>query len=313
MANHSGDNETYEYYYNAVDYKSYDYIWGFLMNCGNFIGLNFYQFKAVIIMIAIFLIFYALKDETTNLYYVVLMYTISFVFIDSQVLRNFLSMSILLFSIRYLENIEYKRNILKYLICIIIATGIHKAFIIYAVLLIMMKFKNKQSLKKIIGIVGIFLLVITFINGKIPFLDSLLKYIDLGEKSSVFTTKTKFGAIPVILLHLYMILIIKALCSRIKNRYTDKQLEFYELVYFIDICMISLLPLVLINLNFYRLLKNIVLLNYAVLANAYINYKNRDSKIIIFSATLCLAIGWLIFETCIFGNIQDVVLTVLEP
>ena len=312
MANHSGDNITYERHYQTVGYEASDYIWNFLMTCGNFLRLDFYQFKAIITIIALVMIFYALKDETTNLYYVILMYAMSFVFMDSQVLRNFLAMSVLLFSVRYLKDIQNRKNFFKYIICIVIATGIHKSFMIYIILLLLL-LKNEKSFRWIIAFLGISLLGITIISGEIPFLDDILQYIDLGDKRSVFETRTGYGGIPVILIHLYTIFIIKNLCERLKNRYTKEQLNFYNTVYFIDICMITILPLLLLNLNFYRLIKNVTLLNYAVLANAFSNYKNASSKFIVFMATAILAIAWFIFETNIFGNMEDVVFTVLNP
>lgn len=311
MANYSGDNITYERQYQTIGFQASDYIWTILIKCGNFLGLDFYQFKVIITIIALVLIFYALKDETTNLYYVMLMYTISFVFMDSQVLRNFLAMSVLLFSIRYLKDIQNKKNLFKAILCIIIATGIHKSFMIYSILLLLV-LKKEKSFRWIIAFLGISLLGITIVNGKIPFLDGILQYIDFGNRSLAFETRTKFGGIPVILIHLYTIFIIKNLCERLKNRYTEEQLNFYNTVYFIDICMITILPLLLLNLDFYRLIKNVTLLNYAVLANAFSSYKNTSSKFVVFISTAILAIGWFIFETNIYSNMEDVVFTVLN-
>ena len=53
MANHSGDNITYERQYQTIGFQASDYIWTILIKCGNFLGLDFYQFKVIITIIAL--------------------------------------------------------------------------------------------------------------------------------------------------------------------------------------------------------------------------------------------------------------------
>lgn len=311
MANQSGDNITYEKHYNSTGYEAYDWLWGILINCGKIIGLDFYQFKAVIVIISIIIMYSSLKDETTNFNFITFMYLISFVFMDSQVLRNFIAMCILMYSIKYLKNFSNKKNILKFIICLIIATGIHAAFIIYSIFLLILV-KEKKGFRKIIATIGFLMLIITIISGNVPFLNSLLNVFNFGEKNSSFITRTKFGGIPVIILHLFSLLIIKKLCYRVKEKYSDNQMKLLDTVYFIDICLVSCLPFVMLSIHFYRLIKNVVILNYAVLGNSFYAYKKIDSKIVVFLGTLVLALGWLFFETSIYSNFEDIIVPVLQ-
>lgn len=145
--------------YNSVNiggiYKQYFEAYGFLYKqiCifTNKIGLNFNQFRILIFIICMILILSTIYKFTNKCNFVLSVYMIFPFIMDCIQIRNFIAEAIIIYSMRYLLLINAhqskKRNIIKYVACVITASSFHSVSILY-LLYLGLFFKEKLTLIK---------------------------------------------------------------------------------------------------------------------------------------------------------------------
>lgn len=313
VANHEGDNQEYlMLYLNNSEIIFKDTGYALLISIGKKLHLDFFMFKKVIVAFALCLWVHAQKKYVDNIAYVFFLYMVSFVFMDSQVLRNFLSMCMLMLSINYLADTSKKVNAVCFVVCTIVAASIHKGFVFYLIFLVVL-FRERTQFAKVLFSVGIITTAVTILNNnKIPFVNILVSIFAEDSRSVVLKTTTRFGALPVLALYLYMLLIVWYLEIRKTGLQETKKINYIQFVFMLDICMAPILPLVLTNLNFYRLVKNVAVINYGVLAISYQRRKKVVARVGVLALSMVLALGWLWFETKVFATYESVVQPVLD-
>lgn len=313
VSNHEGDNQQYLMMYlsnSKITFKDAGY--ATLISIGKNLHLDFFTFKKVFVACALCMWFCSQKKHVRNMAYVFFLYMISFVFMDSQVIRNFLSMCILMLSINYLADTSKKVNAVWFVICIFMAASIHKGFAFYLIFLVIFSRERTQFAKALFS-VGIITTAVTILNNnKIPLVNILMSIFAEDSRSEVFKTTTRFGALPVLLLYLYMLFIVWYLEVRKTGLPETKKMNYVQFIFILDICMAPILPLVLTNLNFYRLVKNVAIMNYGVLAISYQRRKKVASRVGVLLLSMALAIGWFWFETQVFATYESVVRPVFD-
>ena len=103
---------------------------------------DFAVFRLIISLLGLGLISSTVEKYTKYTGIVYVLYFIYPFLLDIVQIRNFLAMSIFIFSIRYLIS-EKKEDNFKYILCILIASSIHYAAILYLPLIFISKFKAK--------------------------------------------------------------------------------------------------------------------------------------------------------------------------
>lgn len=309
MANNKGDNITYEYIYLGAAQEDFDYkefLFKTLCRVGDLYGLTFWQFKSVILFLALLLICLSVKKYVNNIEFFFFLYLISFVFIDSQVIRNFVAAAIFMFSVYFLQKKTVK-NMIIFGILLFLMYGIHSAFIAYSLCLILY-LDNRDKVVRVLFTLGSFLTLVTFIGGtKLTFIKAIISVFINDSRLTFLNTQTRFGAIPVILLYFFSIWLMWEFSIKSK-KVTDEFKNSYEnTVFLLSMSMVIMLPLVVLNLAFYRIIKNITLLCYCVMAGTYMKMKLLNSRVTIMFVSIILAVGWLIFETMIYGSYETVV------
>jgi hypothetical protein len=268
----SNDYSNYKIRYDKIGSENllYDPQIGYtiLMKIGHFFNLDFFYFRFLIIGICLFLIyFFFINRYSKNYNYILLLYMIYPMIIDSEHFRNFIALAILLLGIRFLENNSFKNKLIFFII-IIISSSIHFAFILYLFLLLGNK-KNSNKIPKVIAIVAIILSVIVFINNnRVPFLMPLLSIIGNEKLIRYLTSRTNYGfLIPFMLYIINFIMIFWSRQIVVKNyKNSDKSnsndLGFINLVYSINIIGFIFFPLYMLSITFYRLARNFLILNF---------------------------------------------------
>ena len=107
-----------------------------LMKLGNLLNLDFFKFRLIVITVCLILLYkLVIKRYSYNSNFIILMYMLYPMIIDSEHLRNFIAMTIFLISIRFLEKKSFVNNV-KFLIMILLATSFHTAFFLYVFLVL---------------------------------------------------------------------------------------------------------------------------------------------------------------------------------
>lgn len=297
--NRSMDYLNYERRYNNIDNVDlgYNIQFGYtiIQKIGMFLGLDFFWFRFVIIGLCLFaLYFFVIKKYTANANYVLAFYLMYPMIIDSEQLRNFVAMTIVLSSVSLLRKQAswYK---LMYLGLIGIAGTFHTAFLFYIPLIFLTDRENNRFAKGIAGI-SILLMGMMFLNNnQVPFAEIIMQAVDDTRFTRYLSSSTNLGFVMPLTLTLSSIILVfwaKKISDSEKNL-TNRRLQlnptikidqnkvnfennFITLVFWINLLSSFFFPLFMITLQFYRLPRNLLLLNIAAYALAT-NKLSKDS------------------------------------
>lgn len=301
--------------YNSVQTFQREPIYVVLKILGKSIGLNFYQFRAVVSLIGYMLIVSTIKKYTSNVQFVLFFYCTYLLFMDSWQVRNFLAVSVFVYSVRFLSNTGSKKNLIAYCVCILISTGIHTAFIIYYILTLLY-IKKRRVLVYSLCFVMAALSLITWLNdNKIPFIDIVVGILmgDNARAQEYFSLTTNLGFLAPVALYIYGILGVFLVKRQTKtSRMDNEKIKFCDLVLLINLCFISTIPMSMMSLTFYRLIRNLQYLNFCVYANGYCEQNKLRKRLVIIMFVVLLCMGWLVFDFTMYSSAEYIVTPVFE-
>ena len=229
-------------------------------------GVTFPVFKAILYIIFFYLLSVNFRKINVNSYYVFFLMLLSVFFTSAIQIRNFCAMCVLTIGLIYLLK-EGKYNRIIFLFLIIIASLFHSSFIVYVVFLIPLPKKEKYRKYLLMTYFMLFICayIMLFFNKNL-LLNFLLAFgVYERDKISFYTSSiTYLGPLIIFISQIYTIIMFYYCYKRIKH--IDRNtIIIIENTLFINVLSIPLCGLSLLNLNFYRLIRNIVLINFGVL------------------------------------------------
>ena len=284
------------------------------------------SFQFVVFMISavgMVLIYYSIKYYTDNTAYVLSLYMIASFVIDATQFKNFFAMSVWMFFSRYLyqlytEKGDAKKNIIKYLTGVFLATSIHAVMLITIVFLLF-KIIDIKKLLMVALIITVFFMCIDWLSVIDYFMAILSKFnnsllILVVEKYKAYAIGFDFEKIVVRMLlcviYLVMVIGLYVVTNRLKKKYIyAEQAKLLEFVYCLNVIVICIMPLLFFSLEFYRIQRNLLLLNYISIASYM---KKLDLKVNLRNSAisiggLCLA-GYYLYIDAIMWNYSAVFL-----
>lgn len=285
--NNNPDYYIYERWYNEISFYSgfllegKDLGYKFLMNITSLFNIDYQGFVIIFSLTGLLLIHSTIRRFAANPHYVYLLYFIYPFLLDIVQVRNFLMMSIIIYSIKHLVEGSNKSK-LKFLMLFLIAFSIHSSAILYFPLV----FINNDRKNNLIAIMPIFIMLfslIVFLNGnQIPFVQSMISFITGNEYiASWFEKNTDTGFLlfwAMQLITLLMIYISKKIAFKNEGNLSTKELRFINLIFWISIIELIWLPLYMISIEFTRLMRNLFILNYIVFSITNKSLKSRSIK-----------------------------------
>jgi len=288
-----------------------------MMKLSSLLGLNYRGF-----LILISLCCYLLINSTIKLYcdsysYVYLLYFIYPYLIDVIQIRNFIVMSILIYSVRYLVNDGLNGKI-KYIVLLLIAATIHRISIVYLPL-ILIRSEKQNTFIYYLAICSILFSILFLLNDKeIPILTSYIEsYIGHDKYLLYFKMKTNLGWILFCYLQIssfVMILFSKILYQRyiitlFESKYNDITNKFINLMHYANLLLFIYMPLLILNVNFTRIIRNILLLNYITFSIVSSTIRDRDIKLLYNISTIIYALSF--FVILVIPQKEDIILSVI--
>lgn len=278
--------------------SSFEYGFQILCQIGTVLDLSYEQFIFVIAFIGLTLIASTIKLFTSNSAYALVLYSIYPFILDVVQIRNFLAMSIIIYGSRYI--LTYKKEYIKYILCVIIASSVHiSALFYFSGLAVAVKNTRKIFANVVIvTISSIYLMPIILPQYAVVTSIEKIEAYTLTETSML----TKAAVIIYFVFSIALVLIARNLLNKaraeenplVKNRL----MEFDpEVVLKMNILCILLLYLLIDNLNFFRLYRNIFVLNYILFALCLCKMKKSIMYYTFFCCILILVIasfGWFI-------------------
>jgi len=239
-------------------------LFNYIVNFFNKLHFDYRAFLVLCSFFEILIIFKFIKKKSTNLGFVFALFMIFPMISMFAQLRFLLGFSIVLFAIYRFLLEKPKFYIIKYIIAILIATGIHSACAFYLIFIASCFLDNKKSLIFSFGMFALF-----FSTQFFSPLMSLLTMIVGEQKSDVLINATTGGAgtfgrcifIAFIIIGylIYYLIFLKA---------NKKNNEFDDMLFKINIISIVTIPLlILFSSGFYRISQSLLLLNYVSMTN----------------------------------------------
>lgn len=270
----NSDYDNYTGFYRYYDQHTLDALWypglekGFsiLMKASNFFKLSYTQFLGAYSFIGLSLIANSML-KYSNFRFLPLFFYFSYqFFLDIVQIRNFMLLAIFIFSLRYLTDwysTDKKKSLIKYIVLILIGTQMHITGVFF-LLPIFTKRISKQKL--VVSISTITMLCIMFKPFIMPTFNRILN----GSKYDLYLKDQTsfFGSSLMIVYVLIGLIIIKYLYDRIKENENKAKtvLDFAEVTMKLNILMILTIFFFSIRPDFIRIVRNVQVINYIMLA-----------------------------------------------
>lgn len=285
--------------------------WNFLMKIFNDFGFDYNYFLMIIIAFSMIIFSYSINRLTDNRLLFLLLYMICFMVIDTVQIRNFVSFSIVLFAmVMFMKNKEYSNAI--YVILILIASSIHITSLFFLCVLLM---KNKyiQTNKYLVFPV---LLLVVFLQVNPSIRNQLVIVFSFFGK--------EYNNVVIGFGYLY-ILVINILCyftilfaSNQMNIQSSSTKRFAYLCNNLTAFSFLLIPLCMINMNVFRIIRYIQVIDLLFISSKNFNIFKNNYKIMN-KSNFFLRLG--IFFNCfflfvfiyfIFGTYEAIIQPVIE-
>ena len=312
---------------NNPDIKNYENIYLYLSQTGNysysgveigfsllmkfsvFLGLDYYGFLIILGTITTMLLYNFTVKYSNNPSIVLIMYIIFPFFLEVVQIRNYLASLIVLNAITFLISKKY----FKYCVAIIFASLFHTTSLFY-LLFVLVFFSKKKLLYIVLSITGIYVVIQKYIFPK------LLLLIPNGTKYIVYMDNAKITTTILFIIYFFCSLILILNLSRgayaLNNQFnhlTDKQLSMIEMIEKINIIIVFSFALIALDINFFRLYRNIIILNYILFSNTFYRYKVLKNSSIISSQILFILFSLITgFFFLYYNQFESVVKTILE-
>lgn len=286
------------YYYNVYNrsFKATEIGFYALVYICRVFNLGLFGLRGLTFIISIIFVNATLKKTCKNRHLYLVLYMVFIFFINDIQLRNFISMSLMMYACTFL--FKKKKNLWKYCLFVAIATIFHTSAIFYF-LFLLFELKERKSLLKIILCLSFFLEIVIYLNGKrIPFINIFLNYI-LSEGSDrliqYFSSSTN-GSLNVVLLIFANIALSNYAYNIVQRKSTDIDVvEFSRLSYYCSLMQVILFPLLFLNVEFYRYPRNVLGLVYISVCNAFvcIGHRTTGRKLMLLMLFTLNSILWI--------------------
>lgn len=292
-------------YFNSYNYKhdifGREIIYNTLKEFFFINGFTFFEFRAILTFFSGLLVFYTFLRFKVDIYFFALLYMPMLLFMDSMQFRNSISMCILIFAsyILITNNSKISKTIFTFLI--IISSQIHTVFLFYLSLLFF-NTKFEKVITKLIAIVSLFIVIVTFANGnKPPFIENILNLVLSGndERLTRYLTSGNFGFLIPTFLHLYSLFLVVFLLQKIDfTRLPKINIDFLKLIMYTNLVSVAIIPLAMMNMNFYRMFRSCFLFSMiGIISIIRSNSIDRKIKFEITLLVVILTLLWIGFET----------------
>ena len=287
-------------------------VYSFLNIFFNKIGIDFFNFKAILIFISGCLCVACLHKFEINIFHFLTFYMPSLFFLDTMLLRNTICMFLLLWAIGYL--VDNKK--IKYTIIILICCQIHTIYLFYLVLLIN---RTNKSMKKMLfvcfGIIIFALSLITLINDNtIPFIEFIFEWLlaEDDSRKTRYMTRGHWGFLLPLGMHVISCIMIEYGKKGMVNK-NELRNKFVDIVSVINVFTFFWLPFLMMNETYWRFIR--VAFYCSMLAAIIILHESSRNRNIKRNMVICLiflTLIWFVYEVYVYSSPEIVLKPIFE-
>ena len=282
------------------------YYWG-LMNVCIDLGLSFYQFRFVLSAIALTLLFIFIRKASYNPHLVLLIYLLYPIFMDDIQIRNFVATSFLYIGIYYA--LEEKRNWKIYLsISILLATFNHVLFLVYFVFLL--SINNKRKLYYYIAFFFLLTIFLVLNKDRLGLLYTIMTFVDSGRADTYAEASTRYGALLFVIYQAITLALYRKLISLFRYQsFPDKIIRTANILFRLNVLISVCLPLIVIDFNFYRLMRSMFIVNVICFSNTLF-FANKRRNILLYIALYFYL--WVNVDLFAANNFEERVIPIFQ-
>lgn len=265
----NADYMTYEFIYKGF-YPNHEFGFMALVKFFNMLGFSYQHFLITISFIGLFFLIKVINKYTKNINYVLALYFIFPFMLDVVQVRNFLTMVLIICGIDFLISKE-KFSTIKYIGFVILASSIHYSSLFYLVLLVVKFLSTRQLL--IFPFLSLALVALAYTN-ILPFIINSM--IDNTKILFWFQDRSKFGFLISAFIQITGFIFIYIAYKKSFKFYKKNKvslvnsidmINFYEIILKINLVLFLIYPLYIFNMTFFRLYRNLLILNYIAISN----------------------------------------------
>lgn len=257
---HNADYQMYEYIYSTYSSRAFNGrapLFEVICYFGNLLGLDYQTFLSVVLLFSLFSMFRFIAKYSEEPALIFLMYMISAAIMDGIQFRQFMATAVLMFVLPNILQENTKKGLIKYIIGVAIAVGIHSSFVFWLIF-VLIKVEWRKRIKyaiviTVLGIVGFFILQ------KTGLLFNVLSYVISDEKIELYLAADKYHSSSGMVLR-YIIsqpVLLVAILFIIKKfgKFKPNNLPYINAVIGMDVLALVLCPIFFYSLQFRRMLR----------------------------------------------------------
>lgn len=269
-------------------------------------GVDFYTVHYVLLGIFNLICIYVIKTLCDNWHFALALLSGYYIIISADQIKNHTAFIFLYIAILCL----YKNKRIKAIVFIALATSIHYSFVVYFLFVILSSKKSKKAIRFYIAlsmiytIAAILKLDSMFVNRLIPTLISIFgAQIGTFAESKVqlyLTTRTRGGFILCIGFQLLNYCMLRYSRKLTVNHNATDHISLVDYVIKLNEIGFLSIPLFVYNMQWYRIIRDLLLINYCVYGNTYfILKKNTKCRLIYLILSVSSVYMWLIGDLCL--------------
>lgn len=292
-----GDLDNYQYMYDGIMEATIGL--KFIFSLAKGIGISFWYTHYILLIIMLLAVVFLIRKCSLNWHFPIACFSAYYIIISSDQIKNHTAFIFLIFAL-YALYTEHKKIAL---LLIIGAMSIHYSFIVYLLLLLSCDDKKKYTTKiiicicflltflEIIGIGDILLYAVSKMGGVI---ERYLGIYALTKLQSYTQNRTRFGYLLLFgfqIINYYLLnLTYKWLPE---NNRGGRIKKFNSFVINVNLVGFMVFPLFVYNQQWYRLIRELLLVNYCAYGNCYYLLPRNSNKRA--CVLLCVIISILIW------------------
>lgn len=276
----NADTALYELQYNKSIETTFTWArepgWQWINKFFCYAKVPFWLFRGLIYGGGLYLISNTIKKLSLKKNMVLLLYLIFPFLIDVAQMRNFFAMSILIYAMPFLLKEEIG-NILKYILCVILATSVHYIFIIYIGLLVINILTNKILI--VIDILG--MLIAPAILKYVPDIVLLVFKNFHGKQAYKYVMNGTISNRGTIICFIYFVfnILIFVVAEKLTNDKENENKIYIHRMLRVNLILSGSYFLTLYSLDFIRVIRNIMIVNYCIWCNCSRTFSDIKVKV----------------------------------
>lgn len=305
-----------------ADYQNYNAIYDFIKNNGSYsavesgfeiicilfikLGFDYQNFLVVYSFIGLLLVQSTVRKLTKNHNVVWLLYFVFPFLLDVVQIRNFMSMSIIVFAIRFL--LEKKHlNIFKFIVLVLLASTFHVSSLFY-LLLLLTKFSSK-TIAYLTIVISLIIQLVLKTNSAI-----LMYFLNINKLETYLSSSTSFIGVLFFLIYLIINLIFLILVQKAATNFQleKNKIKVINLILKINIIMLISYNFLIYDADFIRLQRNLLILNYVAFSIVIPYKKISKNKMILFLTSICVSMvfffNWIFIISQTYESVLKAIL-----